>query len=200
MHGRLPVFAAAPCKFAAANSPLRFFPPFAASTPNALLALAAIPPAKALTQNFRRVKFPIFHLAVEFRSRAAYSPRAFPSSEACLVSPHACGDEDAYLDDRRNKVLSDFRWNHLPAGSWDGCDALPGSLNFRNSGISSYLVRAHAFEVCYKPLIESEAGPPWARRTHEAFRSPSRKPTFIASGSSSNIRLIESNRASSLLS
>jgi hypothetical protein len=54
------------------------------------------------------------------------------------------------------------------------------------------------FVVCFS--IESQARPPWAQQGHEAFCSPWRKLIFIPWGSSWNIRLIESNKASSLLS
>jgi len=49
--------------------------------------------------------------------------------------------------------------------------------------------------------IESKAGPSLVQGSHEAFRNPSRNVTFMALGSSSNIRLIDSSKLSfSLLS
>jgi hypothetical protein len=89
MHGRFPLVAAAVgLKSALAISPLAVFPLFTVIAPNALLALAAIPPVNALLQNFLRVQFPMPHLSIEWLPpRAAYSRRALPSSEACLVKP-----------------------------------------------------------------------------------------------------------------
>ncbi len=49
--------------------------------------------------------------------------------------------------------------------------------------------------------IESKAGPSLVQGGHEAFRNPSRNVTFMALGSSSNMRLIDSSKLSfSLLS
>ena len=84
-----------------------------------------------------------------------------------------------------------------------GLDVMNVEVLGRSAVLASPAVpREHLFSKFLVSVpIESKAGPSLAQRGHEAFRNPSRNVTFMALGSSSNIRLIDSSKLSfSLLS
>jgi len=77
-----------------------------------------------------------------------------------------------------------------------GLDVMNVKILGRSAVLTSPTVSLeHLFSKLVVSLpTEPKAGPSLVQGSHEAFRNPSRNVTFMALGSSSNIRLIDSSK------